>query len=459
MIRLRPRTLFGKTLFTIAAVSVVFQLFALAVFAFFLLFPLGQRATADLVSVMVDGAQRWSRAADKTAVERMLRARNLYLAPATLHVSEPVIALPYIDFLESALRLQLGGAGRLWASTDAAGEAWYWADIPVDDTIVRLGFPRSRIAVRPPEALMLVLAVGASVTIAMVIVLAHRLTRPLDRLASAARRMGQGAWPEPVPEEGPQEVAALVHSFNRMSRQVQELLANRTTLLAGISHDLRTPLARIGLALEMVPRDAAPELIAGIERDLEEMNRLLGLFLDVSRGMEVHVSETVDLGELLRGLADDASRSGAAIRLRALPSCVCLLAAMPLRRVLCNLIENAVRYSAPEPVDVDFECSSESVDIRIQDRGPGIPADQREQVFRPFYRLEQSRSHGTGGSGLGLAIARQLASVNGWQLALHPRAGGGTCAVVTLPADVLRGEASPVLFGHGDPHLGRGRTV
>jgi two-component system osmolarity sensor histidine kinase EnvZ len=453
VIRLQSRTLFGRTLVTIAAVSLVFQLFALTVFAFFLLFPLGQRATEDLVSVMIDTATDWSRAADKQSVELTLHLRQLHLPPAGLRLSEPMIVLPYIGFLEAALHRQLEGRGKLWTSTDAAGEAWYWADIPVDGAMVRLGFPRSRVAVRPPEALMLVLAVGVIVTISMVIVLVHRLTRPLDRLAAAVRRMGQGPWPEPLAEDGPEELAELARSFNRMSGQVQELLANRTTLLAGISHDLRTPLARIGLALEMIPRQAAPELITGIERDLDEMNRLLGLFLDVSRGMERGASEKVDLAEMLRGLADDARRSGAMVRLCEQPPCCSVLVALPLRRVLCNLIENAVRYSAPGAVDVECECGADMIEIRVLDRGPGIPEQEREQVFRPFYRLERSRSHRTGGSGLGLAIARQLADANGWQVALRPRTGGGTCALVTLPGASLRGESAQQLFDGGDPRL------
>lgn len=438
MTKLRPRTLFGRMFLTVAVVSALFQIFTLAVFAIFLLFPLGKRATDDLVSVMIDAAQIWEQAADKHAVAQMLHERDLHVAPADLQVSRPTVALPYIQFLSAALSRQLHGEGELWVSVDPSGETWYWADIPLDTDTVRVGFPRSRVAVRPPEALVLELAVGLIVTVAMVIVLVHRLTHPLERLSNAVRRMGRGPWPKPVPEEGPEELAELARSLNHMSRQVQELLANRTTLLAGVSHDLRTPLARVALALEMIPRSAAPELIAGIERDLEGMEQLLGLFLDVSRGITGGVSEEVDLCELLQGLVDDARRSGAVVRLGPVPSLPAELAAMPLRRVLCNLIENAVRYSEPEPVDLELVHSGTAIDIRILDRGPGIPEDQRERVFRPFYRLERSRNHRTGGSGLGLAIAQQLALANGWQVALHPRDGGGTCAVVTLPVGCLR---------------------
>jgi two-component system osmolarity sensor histidine kinase EnvZ len=436
--RLRPRTLFGRMFLTVAMVSALFQVFTLAVFGTFLLFPLGKRAAEDLVSVMIDAAQVWHQAEDKHAVAQMLRERDLHVAPQDLQVTQPALSLPYIEFLSAALSRQLHGKGALWVSLTPDDETWYWADIPVDTATVRLGFPRSRVAVRPPEALVLELAVGLIVTVAMVIVLVHRLTHPLERLSHAVRRMGRGPWPKPVPEEGPEELAELARSFNHMSRQVQELLANRTTLLAGVSHDLRTPLARVALALEMIPRSAAPELIAGIERDLEGMEQLLGLFLDVSRGIAGAASEEVDLRDLLQGLVDDARRSGATVRLGAVPSLPAELAAMPLHRVLCNLIENAVRYSEPAAVDLELAHRAKTIDIRILDRGPGVPEDQREQVFRPFYRLERSRNHRTGGSGLGLAIAQQLAVANGWQVVLHPREGGGTCAVVSLPVGCLR---------------------
>ncbi len=442
MTKLRPRTLFGRMFLTIAVVSALFQVFTLAVFAMFLLFPLGKRATDDLVSVMIDAAQVWQQAEDKRAVAKALRERDLHVAPPGLQVSRPTVSLPYIQFLSAALSRQLHGEGELWVSVHPGGETWYWVDIPVDTATVRLGFPRSRVAVRPPEALVLELAVGLIVTVAMVIVLVHRLTHPLERLSNAVRRMGRGPWPKPVPEEGPEELAELARSFNHMSRQVQELLANRTTLLAGVSHDLRTPLARVALALEMIPRSAAPELITGIERDLEGMEQMLGLFLDVSRGITGGVSEEVDLRELLQGLVDDARRSGAVVRLGPVPSLPAELEAMPLRRVLCNLIENAVRYSEPEAVDLELTHGATAIEIRILDRGLGVPEEQRELVFRPFYRLEQSRNHRTGGSGLGLAIAQQLALANGWQVALHPRDGGGTCAVVTLPVGCLQVSAS-----------------
>jgi two-component system osmolarity sensor histidine kinase EnvZ len=213
-----------------------------------------------------------------------------------------------------------------------------------------------------------------------------------------------------------------------MARQVKALMDNRTTLLAGISHDLRTPLARLRLGLEMMPENANPALIARMERDMEEMNRLIGGFLELAQGLGQEEKQAVDLAALLGDLAQDT-----ALEWRAPPPCIREVAPMALRRILANLIENALRYGGGKPVSMACDCAEGWSRISVFDRGPGIPPDQAEKVFRPFYRLESSRSSATGGSGLGLAIARQLADANGWKIELLAREGGGTEARLTIP--------------------------
>ena len=206
------------------------------------------------------------------------------------------------------------------------------------------------------------------------------------------------------------------------------LMDNRTTLLAGISHDLRTPLARLRLGLAMMPENANPALIARMERDMEEMNRLIGGFLELAQGLGQEEERPVDLAALLGDLAQ-----GTALEWRAQPPCIRAVAPVALRRILSNLIENALRYGGGKPVSIALDCAEEWARISVFDRGPGIPPDQAEKVFRPFYRLDSSRSSATGGSGLGLAIARQLADANGWKIELLAREGGGTEARLTIP--------------------------
>lgn len=429
------RTLFSRILLTIAVVSVIFQLFTAWVIGQLMLLPVGQRSAADLAALMVHTAQDWQQ---RPPAERSRFAGEVWHLHL-LHVGEVEQALPYstsllpyVYFLERELQTLSGHVISLRMSHEG-DEEWFWADVPVRSEVVRLGFSRSRIGVQPPFAMFLVLSVGGLVILGTAVLLARRLSRPLENLADAAQHIGSGHWPAPLPEQGPQELAALARSFNHMGQQVRELLANRTTLLAGISHDLRTPLARIQLALAMLPENADPELVQGMQRDLEEMNRLIGQFMEISRGLGEAKLEWVDVREAVRELSDNARRGGAVVHWRDTGSCRIQLHKLALCRIVANLLDNAVRYGAGQPVELAYAWDSDGLTLTIMDRGPGIPAEAREAVFRPFYRLEQSRSAQTGGSGLGLAIARQLAEANQWTIELLPRVGGGTVAEVRIP--------------------------
>jgi two-component system osmolarity sensor histidine kinase EnvZ len=337
--------------------------------------------------------------------------------------------LPYRFLLEAALAQRVGRPVPIHTTFDPE---WYWADIPVGEQRIRVGFARERIGIQPPLALALLIITITGLTLITAFILARRLTRPLARLARAAGQVGQGETPEPLPEQGPKELAQLARRFNRMAQDVRELLANRTTLLAGISHDLRTPLARMQLTLEMLPRTADPDLVDGLRRDIEEMDRLIGQFLELGRDMQPGQRTDTDLRALIEEIVTDVRRGNADIRLTAPEPCILPVNALALRRIVSNLIENAVRYGQEQPVEVELLNTADHTEIRVLDRGPGIPEAAREAVFRPFYRLEPSRSTATGGSGLGLAIARQLAQANVWQIELLARSGGGTEARLTL---------------------------
>jgi two-component system osmolarity sensor histidine kinase EnvZ len=437
---LKPRTLFGRTLNTIALVSIGFLLFMLVVIGSLMLIPLGQRSADDLAALMISSAEQWQAAGPgRPALRSMFVERyNITLSgdPAPLVASDSW--LPYRFFLEQALSQRTGLSVRLLEERplDLHGgnrEQWFWVKLPVAGETVRVGFPRSRIGVRPPVALLLVLTVGIALTLVTAVLLVRRQTAPLESLSRAVRTLGRGEWPEPIAEHGPDELAELARSFNRMTGQVRELLANRTTLLAGISHDLRTPITQIRLALEMLPDQGGDAvLLAGIRRDLDRMNRLIGMFLDISRGLEGGESEPLLIEPLLEELVNRFRQQGLEIDWRPCPGCAQAADAMALTRIVSNLLENAQRYGAGTPVSVTCDCAAQGTTISITDHGPGVPEAELENVFRPFYRLEPSRNPVTGGSGLGLAIVRQLALAHGWDVALQGNPGGGTRAVLRL---------------------------
>jgi two-component system osmolarity sensor histidine kinase EnvZ len=435
----RFHSLFGRTLATIALVSVGFQLLTLSVLAFYVLVPLGKRATDDLAAVMVHAMQRWERLPEqeRPAFRKILKQNHdLTLVVTDTPLPDNTDFLPYFYFLRQALARRVGDEVRLKTSRDAKGNEWIWAEIPDYSQKLRLGFLRSRIGIQPPLALLLLFCAGTVLTFFTAALLARRLTIPLERVSHSARMIGKGSWPEPVREEGPEELQVLTQTFNRMSQQVKELLANRTLLLAGISHDLRTPLTQVQLALEMLPDEGGDaELMAGIKRDLATINRLISETMQISLELEKQEQEQVqtDITNVLDGIIQAARSGGKEIEWVGNGSCMRKLNPLALRRVVTNLLENAIRYGDAKPVKVELECDDSLLTIRIQDQGSGIPADQRESVFRPFYRLEKSRSTTTGGSGLGLAIVRQLADANDWEVNLQPAFRTGTVALITIP--------------------------
>jgi two-component system osmolarity sensor histidine kinase EnvZ len=440
-----PRTLFGRTALVIALVSFAFQVFTLAVITYFALIPLGRDATDDVAALMLGTAQAWhsSPAAERPQLrERVGRLHRLQVQDPLREASAFSSLLPYFRLLESALSARSGQPVALLTSRAEDGESWYWADLPTGGGKVRVGFPASRVAVQPSLAVMLILSVGALVALITSAWLAHRLIAPLSRLSAATQRIGRGQRGEPLPETGPAELATLAHEFNRMGEQVEELLSNRTTLLAGISHDLRTPLARIQLALGMLSEKPDKGLLERVLRDVEGMNNLIGRCLEVSRDFAEKDSVELDLCDLLAGVAMEFAHTGVEIRGHKGPDCHLRVRPLALKRILSNLVDNAQRYGAGQAIDIEYHIAANHVEICVLDRGPGIAEAEREKVFQPFYRLEPSRNSRTGGSGLGLAIVRQLATANGWTVGLAARPGGGTTACLRVPLEEPDGLAA-----------------
>lgn len=434
-----PQHYFWKILGTIGGVSLGFQLITLSTLAYYMVVPLGQRAAEDLGSVMIHAAETWQALPESnrpTFAQRMLTRHDLLVqGDAQDSLAESTSWLPYLYFLKVSLSKELGIELQLMQSVSETGEEWFWVDIPLADSVIRFGFSRSRIGVNPPLAFFLILSVGLLLTLLTAAMLTYRLTIPVERLYHAAQAMGKGHWPKPIEEEGPQELIVLTREFNRMNIQVRELLSNRTTLLAGIAHDLRTPLTQIQLALSMLPDnggDAA--LMDSIQEDLGVINRLIGETLSISMELEQEENVPCDVLKELRSLIDNTQTQGVEISCSGDDGLDCqLLHPLAFRRILTNLLSNALRYGEGKPIRIEYARNQQEVDIAILDRGAGIPQEHLEAVFRPFFRLEKSRGSKTGGSGLGLAIVQQLATANQWKVQLLERDGGGTKAVLTIP--------------------------
>ena len=429
-----PRTLFARTGTTLAVAFAVFLLFSVVVVIAFILVPVARQAAEDLAALMVLSAQTWVELPETTRpiFERhLLEEYELKVGIAEGELPAKLNPLPYLHFIENELTERTGEP--VTVTTQYQDGTWYCADTRMGEQLIRVCFPRSRIGASPPLAVLLVILAGAAVILLTSLLLVRRLTAPLARLSAATSVIKRGEVPAPLPETGPRELVELTRNFNNMGRELGELLENRTTLLAGISHDLRTPLTRMRLALELlVPNTPNKDLTDRLQHNMEEMERLISYTLELARSLECHQMEEVDLREFIDGIIGEYRQAGKTIEWEPDACCYCSIDTLALRRILTNLIDNAIRYGGSEPVTVLCHCSPVKAVIQILDRGTGIPERDIEAVFRPFHRLESSRSRRTGGSGLGLSIARQLANAHGWTIELSAREGGGTEARIEI---------------------------
>lgn len=278
--------------------------------------------------------------------------------------------------------------------------------------------------------------VVASLTSALLALLGalliHRyLNRPLRRVMASAHTLAGGASPQPLPEDGPTEIAGLSRSFNQMVRSLAQADDERTLMLAGVSHDLRTPLTKLRLGIEILRDKADEETMARMTRGVEEMDAIIGQFLDFARSTDGEAPSPVDIDALAAEVAAASAAQGMPVALRAGGPPAVLLRPRAMRRVLANLVENAWRHGRP-PVAMATGVQDGFVWIEVSDAGPGIPPGQAEALKQPFRRAEGTRG-GPAGAGLGLAIVDRLVRAHGGTLALLPVDGGGLCARITLP--------------------------
>jgi len=423
----QPTTLFTRTYVTLTVTLLLFLLLSAVSLAYFVLIPVSKRAANDFAGLIVLSTQTWVELPPGTRpdFERELHEKHELTIIHTASSLEAAPRLPYIQFLEAALIRLSGKPIRvMYAEKDNIPK--FYVDIAVADRILRVSFPLDRIGARPPTAILYILAVGIILILLSSIYLVRRITIPVTKLSDATSRVGKGQKLTLLAETGPREIRLLTRHFNKMSREIDSLLLGRTTLFAGISHDLRTPITRIQLALELLSKDPAPKLVARIRQDLDEMNQLISDTMDLSRGLSSHEREEVDLYEFVSSIVDTWPASETELLYLSRGSCHCTVDTLALRRVLENLIDNALRYGGGSAVELRCGHTDTESCIQVLDRGAGIPAGESEVVFQPFYRMEHSRSRSTGGSGLGLAIVRHLCDANGWRVQLSSRSGGGT---------------------------------
>lgn len=429
----------------LAALFITLELVTAAAALGFIFLPMARRAADDLAGLMVLSAQTWSELPPQTrpAFEAEL-ARNHHIALRPALQAPPDTGLRhgfYLRFLEQAFARRIGQEVFFAEEEAADGRLWLWTAVPAGGGSMGVGFAEDRMKTRPLGALALPFGIGIVLVALLSWWLARRIVQPVAQFERAASQLARGASPQLLPERGPRELADLARHFNDMALQVRELLDARTTLFAGVSHDLRTPLARMRLAIEMLSMRPDPALLQRLERDIEEMNALIGQMLEIARGLNTEAPAEFELctwlHERVQVHADAARAAGSALRVDCRDTLRVRAAPGALGRVVDNLVSNALRH-APGPIELvgqavpAGQARQGTIRLAVLDRGPSIAPEQLALVFRPFHRGASADAQAS--FGLGLAIVQQLARAHGWQVGVAPREGGGLEAWVELPA-------------------------
>ena len=420
---LLSRTVTGLSVFALVLTATAYILFDSLVVT-----PLLERAAADKAASIVLAAQTWLELPEERRVEFEVELSLFH----GLVVSEVSIDLPSLDSDASYYQLlQRELEERLDTTvTLKSGEGNLWIDVPRStSTSLQVGFNEEL----PFQEQVLVgtlvsLFAGFFVFVASVFIV-RAVAKPLVEVSRAVEQFRGGTEFTHLPETGPHELVTLAANFNQMARDVSQLLDGRTVLLAGVSHDIRTPLTRIILELERLSPELPPEFCEKLSQNVHAIRRLLDNVMEFASGVQEPGIE-VELREMVQSIVDSFDQK---VPIQGDSQSTILVSLPPnvFERVFTNLIENAFAYGKDPYLVV--KTSTSVVEITVCDKGPGIPEAEHTKVFQPFYRVDKSRSRELGGSGLGLAIVQQLCELHSWHVELESTPNSGTRVRVSIP--------------------------
>ncbi len=429
-----PRTLLARTFLLVSAVMVLSVLAWLRIYVAYEREPRAKQLAQLVVSVVnltraalvsAEPERRPDLLAELTARE------GIRIYPA--EPDDAIIGLPdtpLFAIVTAQVRRTLGADTRF--AIEREGVEGFWVSFRIEEDEYWIVLPSERLERTFPTQWLGWAAAALVLSLAAAYLIVFRVSRPLKTLSRAAIAIGRGEPPERIDERGPEEVATVAHAFNRMAEDLARIDADRALILAGISHDLRTPLARLRLGIELSGAD--PDTLAGMTADIEEMDRVIGQFLDFARDASGEPPRPTALAPLAEEVVEGFRKRAAPVAIATSPLPDVPVRPLAIRRLLVNLIENALRYGAGTAVEVAVRGEAGAALIEVSDRGPGIPLEQAERLKRPFTRLEAARS-GEAGAGLGLAIVERICRAHGGRLELAAREGGGLTVRVRFPLD------------------------
>jgi two-component system osmolarity sensor histidine kinase EnvZ len=429
--RLMPRSLLGRTLLIMLVPLVVVQAIALQMFYGNHLEVVSRRlssAIAGEIYYTVELLHQFQSPSDREWVLQMARDQftlGIRLEPGAVlerRKFENVLG-PMDDDLAAALTEKFNAPFTMdWTSDPRS----VLIRLQLPDGVLDVEAPRKRLAIGTIFLFVGWLVGSALLLFSIAALFMRNQVRAIRRLARSAEAFGMGRDVPPIRPEGAAEVRQAAAAFNRMQERIRRFLAQRTEMLAGVSHDLRTPLTRLRLALAMLPRtEELSEDVAEMTADVEEMDRMIGGYLAFARGEGIEQAQPVNLSLILDDVAAGARRAGTLLDLDVPVDLTLKLRSDAVRRAITNLVDNARRHASH--VALGAVAQGRSVLVTVDDDGPGIPAERRESVFRPF------QSGSSGGTGLGLTIARDIVRAHGGEIVLEDSPMGGLRARIRLP--------------------------
>ncbi|MBT4933116.1 MAG: HAMP domain-containing protein [Rhodospirillaceae bacterium] len=430
--RLLPKSLLGRSLMIIIMPLVILQVIAALIFYeshwHKVSLTLSRGVAGDIASVI----DLMRRNPDKDNIDWILElpAKNMnmlmsFKKDAIIPSSQSVMSGKMEETLVKAMREAVGRPFYVDSESLARDVV---IDVQLSDGVLHVITSRKRLFSSTTYVFVIWMVGSSLVLFAVATIFMRNQVKPIRRLAEAADDFGKGRDAPKFKPEGATEVRQAAAAFIDMRDRIQRQISQRTKMLAGVSHDLRTPLTRMKLQLEMA---AADDSLTELKNDIGEMEHMLEGYLAFARGEGGEEPVETDLGEILGSVSAQARRQGGIIDLHVESAITVPLRPKVFRRCLTNLIDNAMRYA--EHVSVKAGKRGDLVDITIDDDGPGIPQEMREDVFKPFFRIDESRNPGTGGVGLGMTIARDVVRAHGGDIELDDSPNGGLRARIKLP--------------------------
>jgi two-component system osmolarity sensor histidine kinase EnvZ len=430
--RYLPRSLFGRSVLIIVMPLILLQLVSAFVFYRSHWEKVSERLARSLVGDVVAVVELMQQYPSEEARRSTLAlARSAFLLEARFKPDEILSNVPeprgsgidddFVDALKGRLpkpfKVETGMPDR-----DVV------VNIQLSDGVLELSADRKRLFSTTTYVFVIWMVGTAMILFGVAAIFMRNQVRPIRRLAAAANNFGKGRDSPTFKPEGATEVRLAATAFISMRERIKRQIAQRTDMLSGVSHDLRTPITRMKLQLAMMGNAKGTD---HLKSDVAEMERMLEAYLAFARGEGDETPAPTNVSKMLNDVIAGARRNGAVIDLHTEGDIVVPVRPNAFKRCVTNLVENAGRYA--KHVSVRAGLRGETVEITVDDDGPGIPEDKREDAFRPFYRIEDSRNQATGGVGLGLTIARDVIRGHGGDILLGESPAGGLRARVVLP--------------------------